>query len=353
LGEDAFLTEEVNDSCPYPLPINVDADFEEVQGEWELDELVDDLHNVWCKHDGKKIMEQKRGQQAEAIIKKHTAVKKIENVNVEQQHNQHRKHDGKKEVEHKGEKLPEACIPIHDVMKDDLLASGEQQFHQPLQPILQPIIEANSPSIRISQKQKADGPVMRSGVVMWSLDWLSSSQENRGGNVSSPTCLQATVAVSEGGKGQPCDDSFTFTSKESKGGNVKRSVGFIKRVAHMPVNDRKEILKILKRHDRKRKTRKGKNKSTSADTSTSESTKNSVSSVNKDWENWVLLNGKPRDVEADVKDIGKTVGVSFQCETSNSFNLLTREARKGWRAVGGGGVGFKGEVGIEGMGTGC
>jgi len=59
--------------------------------------------------------------------------------------------------------------------------------------------------------------------------------------------------------------------------------------------------------------------------------------VNNDWENWVLLHGKSKAVEADFQDIGKTVGVSFTCNTSNSFNLLTREGRKGWRAVGGGG----------------
>jgi len=66
-----------------------------------------------------------------------------------------------------------------------------------------------------------------------------------------------------------------------------------------------------------------------------------------------LLRGKLKVAEADVKDIGKTVGVSFNCDTSNSFNLLTREGRKGWQVVGGGGVGNESVVASEGVGLGC
>jgi len=83
------------------------------------------------------------------------------------------------------------------------------------------------------------------------------------------------------------------------------------------------------------------------------SSKNSSSSVNNDWENWVLVHGKSKADEEDVKDIDRTVGVSFTCDTSNSFNLLTREGRKGWRATGGGGVGNEGVVAGEGEGSGC
>ena len=36
----------------------------------------------------------------------------------------------------------------------------------------------------------------------------------------------------------------------------------------------------------------------------------------------------------DVRNIGKSIGVMYKCDTNNSFNLLTREGRKEWRAVG-------------------
>ena len=35
-----------------------------------------------------------------------------------------------------------------------------------------------------------------------------------------------------------------------------------------------------------------------------------------------------------MRDIGKVVGVKYKCETMNSFNLLTRDGRKEWRAAG-------------------
>jgi len=105
-----------------------------------------------------------------------------------------------------------------------------------------------------------------------------------------------------------------------------------------------------------RKVRKGKlNSSKSVGPSNSDSSKNSSSSssVNKDWENWVLVHGKPLAVANDVRDIGKAVGVRFQCDTSNSFNLLTKEGRKGWRAAGGGEVGNEGVRGSERDGSRC
>jgi hypothetical protein len=74
------------------------------------------------------------------------------------------------------------------------------------------------------------------------------------------------------------------------------------------------------------------------------SSKNNSSSINNDLENWVLLRGKAEVAKDDVKDLGKVVGVKYHCDTKNSFNLLTREGRKEWRAAGGGEV-VRGEDG--------
>jgi len=124
-------------------------------------------------------------------------------------------------------------------------------------------------------------------------------------------------------------------SKKRKGATVKRYVGFMKKVARMSEVDRKQILHILKKQERYKKARKGKHCSKEAGTSTSESSKNSNSSVNNDWENWVILNGKPQVVIDDVKAMGKAVRLKFNCDTANSFNMLTKEGRKEWRAAGG------------------
>jgi len=53
LGEDAFLTEVDSVTEPEALPqYNNVPGLDEVHGEWELEELVDDLHKEWNKHDG-------------------------------------------------------------------------------------------------------------------------------------------------------------------------------------------------------------------------------------------------------------------------------------------------------------
>jgi len=55
LGEDAFLTEDDSETELEALTqFNNDPGLDEVQGEWELDELVDDLHEEWIKHDDTK-----------------------------------------------------------------------------------------------------------------------------------------------------------------------------------------------------------------------------------------------------------------------------------------------------------
>ena len=55
LGEDVFLTEVYHESRSEALPQFNDAtSVDEVQGGWELDELVNDFHKEWSAHDGKK-----------------------------------------------------------------------------------------------------------------------------------------------------------------------------------------------------------------------------------------------------------------------------------------------------------
>jgi hypothetical protein len=127
--------------------------------------------------------------------------------------------------------------------------------------------------------------------------------------------------------------------KELKGGRVLHSVGLMKKIARMPASDRKQILHILKKQ---KITRKGKvmcNTSKNVSGSNSNSSKGSHSSINNDWENWVVLQGKEVVAKADVRDLGQTVGVKYQCVTNNSFNLLTKEGRKEWRAARVGGEG--------------
>ena len=139
------------------------------------------------------------------------------------------------------------------------------------------------------------------------------------------------------------------TSSIKKRGVVLQSVGFMKKIARMPANDRKQIIQILKKQKRKKKASVMQHKSKSAEGSSSDSSKNSNSSVNKnDWENWLVLHGKADKVKDDVRDLGKIVGVKINCDTTNNFNLLSREGRKNLRAADGGGMNVLGKEGVGG-----
>jgi len=236
-------------------------------------------------------------------------------------------------------------------LKEEKLDGLDQQNQPLLQPVLHENNEVEHASLHIEQQHQPDVSNKACGVVPWSIDWLSKLPYDNG-NVPSNIFFAVTSDVAEICKEQPCA-SLNVLPKEKKEGYTKHSVGFIKRVARMLTNERKEIINFLKKHDRSRMVRKGIQISSKVGKSISESSKNSSSSVNKDWENWVFLHGKPSAVVEDVRDIGKAVGVSFKCDTSNNFNLLTREGRKGWRVVGGGEVGHEGAWVSEGVGSGC
>jgi len=61
LGEDAFMTEEDDVSTPENMsqPLN-SVGLDKVQGEWELDDLVQDLQNERSQHEAKKVVSQNR-----------------------------------------------------------------------------------------------------------------------------------------------------------------------------------------------------------------------------------------------------------------------------------------------------
>jgi len=58
-------------------------------------------------------------------------------------------------------------------------------------------------------------------------------------------------------------------------------------------------------------------------------------------------------VSEDVRNIGKAIGVKYNCETLNSFNLLTKDGRKEWWAAGVSELGSEGVGGGGDVGKGC
>lgn len=211
-------------------------------------------------------------------------------------------------------------IGTKEVSVDNQQAVPPQVHPQPMQHVLSPVSSIHLPNS--PKQQEINGP--------WSLHWLSQKPICEGGNVFTTTLT--------GGVNRKVDmdshDLKSLPSKNKKGGAVNYPIGFMKKVARMSASERKQILKILKKHKSKRRVKKGSINSKAAAISSSESSKNSSSSVNKDWENWVLVRGKATKVAEDVKEIGRVVGLTYECETKNCFNLLTKEGRREWRTSG-------------------
>ncbi|MCI92718.1 sulfate transporter, partial [Trifolium medium] len=63
----------------------------------------------------------------------------------------------------------------------------------------------------------------------------------------------------------------------------------------------------------------------------------SQESVNKDWENWVVMHGTEKVAVEDVWGIGKAIGVKFNGDDANLFRVLSRKGR-----------GRQPKVGVEG-----
>jgi len=122
----------------------------------------------------------------------------------------------------------------------------------------------------------------------------------------------------------------------------------------MPAKDRKEILKILNKQARERRARllSHSNKTKGAATSNGSKTisDNSTSSINKDWEHWMCLQGNNKATNEDVCGIGDFIGVKYKGDNMNKFNVLSKEGRRNLR-VEVGRILSKGESG--GSGGGC
>ena len=109
----------------------------------------------------------------------------------------------------------------------------------------------------------------------WSIDFLPSLNNIKQGNKSMANSDDNFQVLQDQHVNEP-----TQKMKKWRVSDFKHSTGFLKKVAHMPSNDKREILKILKKQERKRKVRKSPKTSKNGVSSTVESFKHS---------NWVRL----------------------------------------------------------------
>jgi len=116
------------------------------------------------------------------------------------------------------------------------------------------------------------------------------------------------------------------TLKEVKSDNkLKHSAHNLKKIARLPVDDRRQVLKIpMKKVHRRIGVKKldALNNVVRKESHGPESS--SSASVNNDWKNWVVLRGEYEVVKVDINCFGKSLGVKFYNDKANQFRVLSR-----------------------------
>jgi hypothetical protein len=89
-----------------------------------------------------------------------------------------------------------------------------------------------------------------------------------------------------------------------------------------------KVMKILKQKIRNRQRQRARvTKSLEEVHHHSSNDSSTAVSATNDWQNWVVLKGSTEAKANDIKDIGKSIGVSFQRLDQNSFGVLSRSKK--------------------------
>jgi len=114
------------------------------------------------------------------------------------------------------------------------------------------------------------------------------------------------------------------------GGELRHTVHTLKKVARLSSKERCAVLKTLKKRARKRNNIVNSQQGGDETSKGSSDEAFSHSSVNKEWNHWVVLHGKEKEAVEDVWGIGKALGLQFEGDVYNRFSVLCR-AGKGMR----------------------
>jgi len=178
---------------------------------------------------------------------------------------------------------------------------------------------------------KTSIPCSQGNSGPWNVDWLQNTQEGDTGLISSKNKKLKKVINAKGGKGGRLSNK---QGKKKAGGVLRHPVLTYKKVARLPISDREEVMKALRKSklmnvvkqkiQNRRQLRDRVTRSLEAVNVNSLNESCSLDSVNNDWSNWVALNGSEVSKAADVQCIGKTLGVSFKGNCHNNFTVLSR-----------------------------
>jgi len=183
----------------------------------------------------------------------------------------------------------------------------------------------------VGSKQSTTQTVTSPSSGPWSADWLQNSQQGNKGLISSKNKRLKIVVNASGRKGGTLSKNG---GKKKAGGVLRHPVLTLKKVARLPIHDREEVMKVLRKSklmhvsqekiNNRCRLRERVSRSLEAVNVSALNESSSLGSVNNDWSNWVALNGSEASKAADVQCIGKILGVSFPGTCQNNFSVLSR-----------------------------
>jgi hypothetical protein len=186
-------------------------------------------------------------------------------------------------------------------------------------------------SLRVAKEDGAVGkrnrttscpPAGRSALSgPWSLEWLS--EHNCGGAGGLPSSKKQNKEGSVAG-GERHKQAVKGRPKTTTGGFIHHSLCSLKRIARLPINDRREVLQILRKNARRRRPSGSSSRSRASGNRTSAEDVNSSSTVNNDWKHWVAMQGKDNAIEEDVLEVGNFIGATFKGDKANKFSVLSK-----------------------------
>jgi len=122
-------------------------------------------------------------------------------------------------------------------------------------------------------------------------------------------------------------------TRKKGGGDFRHCAQNLKRIARLSDEDRKEVLRALRKTNRRRKV--VLNASNDKVNSYGSSYVNdSQSSVKNEWMNWLVLHGSSKAMSEDVRGMGKTLGLKFKGDKNNRFDVLLGVGQKNKEGVG-------------------
>ncbi|MCI06305.1 DUF4283 domain protein, partial [Trifolium medium] len=176
------------------------------------------------------------------------------------------------------------------------------------------------------KRTKSCPPGVNRSVISgpWSLEWLHDHNQGDAGVIFS-----ASKRSRHGGRGGvPQQKEITeYPQRRKAGGVFRHTLSSLKKVARLPSKDRIEVLKVLKKHERRGRAGTGAHGSRGGSKHGTATASSSSASVNNDWKHWVVVQGRDQIVVDDVKEVGQAIGVHFNGVNENMFSVLSRAGK--------------------------